>query len=343
MNDRARHIIRPPAFWAANAGGVWPLVLAPVAGVYSLVVKARFKVTRAVVAPVPVICVGNLVLGGGGKTPTALAVAARLSALGLASPHFLTRGYGGRLKGPVTVGASHGAADIGDEPLLLARQAPTHVARHRPAGAALAVRAGAGAIIMDDGYQNPTLHKDLGLLVVDGAAGIGNGKVFPAGPLREPLASQMARCAALVVVGPGEAGSQVAALARARAVPVMQGSLVPAPGAPDIAGREIICFSGIASPAKFHASLARAGGQVRAALDYGDHHMFTTRDSHEILALGERWPNALMLCTQKDLVRLSESNDPGGKLRACARAFPVVMEFADPAGLDALLRALPWG
>lgn len=334
--------LRAPKFWKAGAGGAWARVLAPLGGAYGMAVRARFRATRPVVAPVPVICVGNPVVGGGGKTPTALALAARLVELGLATPHFLTRGYGGRLKGPVTAAPHHSAADIGDEPLLLAAKAPTHIARHRPAGAALAVRAGATAIIMDDGFQNPSLHKDLSLLVVDGAAGIGNGQVFPAGPLREQLRPQLARCDGLVVVGPGEAGQQVAELAHGCAVPVLEAALVPAPAAPDISGREVICFSGIAAPQKFHASLQRAGGRVCASLEFGDHHLFSQSDTAKIIAFGARWPDALMVCTQKDLVRLSEANDPGGRLRARVVAFPVEMKFADPAALDALLQALPW-
>ena len=180
-------------------------------------------------ARVPVICVGNLTLGGAGKTPTAIAVAKLLLSEG-ARPIFLSRGYGGALAGPVRVTSHHRAADVGDEPLLLARVAPTIVARDRIQGAELAVAEGASVVVMDDGFQNPSLIKDRSLVVLDGERGIGNGRVFPAGPLRAPLDVQLAQATALLVIGDASAkASEVIARAQTRGLPVQHGSLAPDP------------------------------------------------------------------------------------------------------------------
>ncbi|MGC1356497.1 MAG: tetraacyldisaccharide 4'-kinase, partial [Xanthobacteraceae bacterium] len=188
--------MREPAFWWQGKNG--GRLLAPVAGIYGAFAAMRLRSPGQKVG-IPIICVGNLTVGGAGKTPAALTVG-RLLLAENKRPFFLTRGYGGRLVGPVRVDrAIHGAADVGDEPLLLAELAPTIVARDRLAGARAAQRDGADAIVMDDGFQNPSLAKDLAILVVDGRRAIGNGRVFPAGPLRAPLEAQLARAHAVLV------------------------------------------------------------------------------------------------------------------------------------------------
>ena len=217
--------MREPAFWWREAGLAAGL-LAPLAAVYGAVASARLRQSGARAA-VPVICIGNLTVGGAGKTPLTLTLARLLQAAGDA-PFLLSRGYGGRLAGPLQVDpVRHRAADVGDEPLLLARVAPAFVARDRVKGAQAAVAAGAGVIVMDDGFQNPSLQKSFSVLVVDARRGIGNGRVVPAGPLRAPLAAQLARADALVVVGTSNAGASVAAAAHGRGVQVFQAGLVP--------------------------------------------------------------------------------------------------------------------
>src|SRR5271170_5688472 len=189
--------MREPAFWWQPGSGA---LLSPLGGIYGIVAALRMQ-SKGRRAGVPVICLGNFTVGGAGKTPAALAVG-RLLLAAHERPFFLSRGYGGRLAGPVRVDpAVHTAAAVGDEPLLLARLAPTIVARDRLAGAEAARRAGAGVIVMDDGFQNPALTKDLAILLVDGRRGIGNGRVIPAGPLRAPLETQISEADALVVVG----------------------------------------------------------------------------------------------------------------------------------------------
>src|SRR5690348_11683549 len=193
--------MREPAFWWDPDGGRW--WLQPFAGAYGIAAAMRMR-SAGRRAGVPVVCLGNLTVGGAGKTPAAIAVA-RLLLTARERPFFLTRGYGGRLRGPVRVDpAAHGATDVGGEPLRLARLAPAIVARERVAGAVAARRDGATVIVMDDGFQNPSLVKDLSILVVDGRRGIGNGRMIPAGPLRAPLDTQMTRAQALVVIGPAD-------------------------------------------------------------------------------------------------------------------------------------------
>src|SRR5262249_690721 len=217
--------MREPSFWWRQPG-LAAALLAPVAAIYGAVAGARLR-RRGWRAERPVVCVGNFTVGGAGKTPTALRVAQLLLGAG-ERPFFLTRGYGGTLAGPVLVDpARHRADEVGDEPLLLARVAPTIVARERPGGARLAMASGAGVVIMDDGFQNPSLAKDFSVLVVDGQRGVGNGRIIPAGPLRAPLAAQLARSHGLVVIGIAEGAAEVAATGRAREIPVFAARLVP--------------------------------------------------------------------------------------------------------------------
>jgi tetraacyldisaccharide 4'-kinase len=327
--------MREPAFWwrqAALAAGL----LAPLAALYGAVAGARLA-RRGARAAVPVVCIGNLTVGGAGKTPLALAVAGRLAAEG-GTPMLLSRGYRGRLAGPLRVDpARHRARDVGDEPLVLARVAPTFVARDRVAGAQAAVAAGASVIVMDDGFQNPSLHKDFSVLVVDGRRGIGNGRVVPAGPLRAPLMAQLARADALVVVGPSQAGADVAAVARARGVPVFDAGLAPdAAAVAALAGARVLAFAGIGDPQKLFATLTAAGIAVAATRSFPDHHRYTPAQASMLCAQADR--EALMLVTtEKDLVRMQGDTDVAA-LAARARALPVTLMLTDPDGFWRLLR-----
>src|ERR1700712_1161588 len=201
--------MREPAFWYRPSSWTSRLLL-PLGALYGLAAGQRLQ-REGFDAGVPVLCVGNYHVGGAGKTPTVLALARLLRDLG-ETPVVLSRGYGGRLHGPIQVDpARHVAADVGDEPLMMARTIPVIVARDRIDGAALARSQGATVILMDDGFQNPAIAKDASLIVVDGDRGVGNGCVFPAGPLRAPLPPQLARTDALIIVGKGSAANPVAA------------------------------------------------------------------------------------------------------------------------------------
>jgi tetraacyldisaccharide 4'-kinase len=327
--------MREPAFWWREAGLAAGL-LAPLAKLYGAVAGARLT-RRGARAAVPVVCIGNLTVGGAGKTPLALALARRLAADG-DTPMLLSRGYRGRLEGPLRVDpVRHRAVDVGDEPLLLARAAPTFVARDRVAGAQAAVAAGAGVIVMDDGFQNPSLHKDFSVLVVDGRRGIGNARVIPAGPLRAPLMAQLARADALVVVGPSQAAADVTAAARAHGVPVFHAVLAPdAAAVATLAGARVLAFAGIGDPQKLFATLTAAGIAVAATRSFPDHHRYTPAQAAMLCAQADR--EALMLVTtEKDLVRM-QSDAGVAALAARARALPVTLMLAEPGGFWRLLR-----
>jgi tetraacyldisaccharide 4'-kinase len=293
--------MREPAFWWRPGGG---LLLSPLGSIYGIAARRRLQQTGTRVS-VPVICLGNLTVGGAGKTPAALLVAHILLAAH-ARPFFLSRGYGGRLRGPVRVEpARHRAAQVGDEPLMLARLAPTIVARDRVAGAGAARDAGAGVIVMDDGFQNPSLTKDLAILLVDGRRGIGNGHIFPAGPLRAPLDSQIERAQAVIVVGPADAADAVGAAAARHRVPVLHGRLEPDPATVEALSRcRVLAFAGIGNPDKFFATLTEAGIAVAERRGFPDHHRYRRAEAKALLAQAQA-DNLMLVTTEKDYVRLA--------------------------------------
>jgi tetraacyldisaccharide 4'-kinase len=327
--------MREPAFWWREAGLAASL-LAPLAAVYGAVAAARLT-QRGARAAVPVVCVGNPTVGGAGKTPLVLRLARLLQDAG-DRPVLLSRGYGGSLEGPLRVDpARHHAADVGDEPLLLARAAPTFVARDRVLGAQAAVAAGAGLIVMDDGFQNPSLQKTFSVLVVDGRRGIGNGRVVPAGPLRAPLAAQLARADALVVVGSSDAGERVVTAARGHGVPVFDAALAPdAAAVAALAGTRVLGFAGIGDPQKLFGTLASAGVAVAATRSFPDHHRYTAADANMLCKAAERGALTLVT-TEKDLVRM-QGDAQLTTLAARARALPVTLELAEEAAFLRLLR-----
>jgi tetraacyldisaccharide 4'-kinase len=295
--------MREPAFWWQPGRG---FLLSPLAAVYGTVAWLRMQ-ARGRSAGVPIICLGNLTVGGGGKTPTALA-AARVLLAAHTRPFFLSRGYGGRLGGPVLVNPSeHGAADVGDEPLLLARLAPTIVARNRVAGAEAARTNGASVIVMDDGFQNPSLKKDLAIIVIDGRRGIGNRHMIPAGPLRAPLRAQLRRAHALIVVGPPDGAAAVIKLAVRRRLALFHGRLEPdRQTLAALSGRKVLAFAGIADPEKFFATLTEAGVVVAERRSFADHHPYTAIEARMLMAHADD-QNLVLITTEKDHVRLAGS------------------------------------
>lgn len=329
--------MREPEFWWSDSA--LGALLSPLGTLYGAITAARMRQDGAHAA-VPVICVGNLTLGGTGKTPTAIAIARHLAANG-ERPVMLTRGYGGRESGPLLVDGHASANAVGDEPLLLARAAPTVVARDRAAGAALAAAQNATVIVMDDGLQNPSLRKDLVLAVVDGRRGLGNGRVFPAGPLRAPLAAQMPLVSAVLIVGaPGPACGPVIAAARTRDIPVLNATLTPDEDViAALRGRPLLAFAGIGDPAKFVATLTNAGAPPQRLVAFADHHRFTERDAEHLLAQAKA--DALQLVTtEKDQARLAGATTPALAQLACdAVALPVRLTVAEPDAVARLLRA----
>jgi len=294
-------VMRAPAFWWRPGRG---LLLSPFAAVYGTAAWWRMR-SRGRDPGVPVICLGNLTVGGGGKTPTALAVG-RLLLAAHARPFFLSRGYGGRLGGPVLVNPSeHRAADVGDEPLLLARLASTIVARDRVAGAEAARARGANVIVMDDGFQNPSLHKDLAIIVVDGHRGIGNRRIIPAGPLRAPLGTQLKRAHALILVGPPDGAAAVIKAAHRHHLALFHAHLEPDRSTlAALNGRKVLAFAGIADPEKFFATLAAAGIVVAERQSFADHHAYSATEARMLMAHADD-QNLVLITTEKDQARLS--------------------------------------
>jgi len=289
-----------PAFWWRKAGLAAGL-LSPAAACYGAIAAERMM-RQGAKAGVPVLCVGNFTLGGVGKTPTVIALAKMLQDAG-EKPFCLSRGYGGRLAGPKRVDAhSDSAKQVGDEALLLARVAPTVVAHDRVAGAQAARAAGASVVVMDDGLQNASLAKDFTIAVIDGRRGLGNARVFPAGPLRAPLAAQLRLADALMVVGEGNGARDIAARS---GLTVFHGRLIPDTAAiGDLKARKVLAFAGIGDPDKFFTTAAQAGISITECRSFPDHHRFTAEEAGELVMQAEHAGLAL-LTTEKDRARMT--------------------------------------
>jgi len=317
----------PPEFW--NSGGVLPTLLAPLGWVFAGVGAVQRMATHPRQAPIPVLCVGNLVVGGAGKTPVAIALARRLAQLG-ERPHLLTRGYGGRLSGPLRVKPNqHHYRDVGDEALLLATAAPTWIARDRVRGARRAARLGASVLVLDDGFQNPRLAQDLKLLVVDGAYGFGNGHVMPAGPLRELVWTGLRRADAVVLLGEDRAGIA----RRLGRKPVLRGRLVPRADAPNLAGERVVAFSGIGRPDKFFQFLTALGAELVDRFPFPDHHPYTERELARLAGEAKR-AQARLVTTEKDLIRVPLA------LRRGILTLPIEVIWENESAVDAVLASV---
>ncbi len=285
--------MRAPDFWID--GGILSAALAPLGWVWAGASALRGVFSTPYRAPVPVVCIGNLVAGGAGKTPVARSIAHRLP-----GAHFLSLGYGGSEHGPLLVNPhKHAHARVGDEALLLAEIAPCWVAKDRAAGAREAARHGAACLVMDDGFQNPSLHKDVSLLVVDGHVGFGCGRCIPAGPLREPLPRGLKRASALVILG--EDRHNVARLAGD--LPILHARLEPEAEAAALAGHSVVAFAGIGRPAKFFHTLEKLGAKVVEAYAFPDHYPYRPAEIGELSAAAEKHAAAL-ITTSKDFVRI---------------------------------------
>ncbi len=321
--------MRPPEFWKAEVGGrdaahTLRTLLTPASWAYAWAASQRQRRTVQRHAPVPVVCIGNLTVGGAGKTPIARAVRALLGP----DAHTLSRGYGGRLPGPLRVTDDMRAEEVGDEPLLHAADGPAWIARDRLAGALAASQAGAHVIVMDDGFQNPTLAKDLSIVAIDPGYGIGNGEVFPAGPLRERLPDALARADAIMVLHNGaRADWPVPAWLASFAKPILHACLTPTGAAP--AGK-LLAFAGLARPEKFFDTLTSLGAEIADCAPYPDHHPYSD-DDLDLLARLAKDHGATLITTEKDAARLAP------QWRGRVAVLPVAARFEEPDAIDALL------
>lgn len=321
--------VREPSWWYSGAS--WQrAALRPVAALYRRIAEGRFKAAVPHRSTLPVICVGNFTAGGTGKTPMALAVADLVSEAG-GAPWFLSRGYGGRLDGQERVDpGTHTAAEVGDEPLLLANRAPTVISRDRALGAEFIARhAPADAvIIMDDGLQNPSLAKDLTIALVDGGRGIGNGAVIPAGPLRASLPFQLARTDIIVFAGreSGAARRQIEPRTADHAIALLSAEALPRDSTAWLQGRKVVAFAGIANPQRFFSLVGRLGADVVEAIAFADHATLTEADAERLLAAAQR-ADAALLTTEKDFVRLAGLDGARVRVRESARTLPIALSF----------------
>ena len=316
--------MRPPDIWLREDFAARAVVaaLAPIGWLYGASVALKHRHASPYRPKARVVCVGNVTAGGSGKTPVAMAVARALIARGT-DITFLSRGYGGTSEGPRLVDASRDSArEVGDEPLLLAAVAPTIVSRNRRAGAMLADAHSAQAIVMDDGYQNFSLAKDLSLVVVDAASGFGNGRVLPAGPLREPVEQAVSRADAVVLVGAGN--PDLVAFNR----PVLRARLAPA--ATNLKGKRVVAFAGIGRPAKFFDTLERIGADLAECRAFADHHLYSEEEIGALRVLAAA-NDAVLVTTEKDHVRL------GADERTGIETLAVGVDFEAPAQLEQLL------
>ncbi|MCO4848590.1 MAG: tetraacyldisaccharide 4'-kinase [Yoonia sp.] len=319
--------MRAPDFWhrSADKPGVLAHLLSPLGWLYAAATARRLANGTPYRAPVPVICIGNINAGGTGKTPTAIAVAEVLTGLDV-KPHFVSRGYGGALQGPIQVqDGVHRADQTGDEPLLLAAFAPTWVSKDRAAGVQAAARAGADVIILDDGFQNPAVFKDLSIVVVDATRGFGNGRVIPAGPLREPADVGLKRADLVVCIGAHKPPLTFP-------VPTLRGHLAPLRTGMHWKDMPVLAFAGIGNPQKFFDTLTAAGAKVIHAEALSDHQPLTTTLMTRLEAEA-KLRRAQLVTTEKDAVRLPAA------FRAKVLTFPVRLALTDWTELhDALAK-----
>jgi tetraacyldisaccharide 4'-kinase len=323
--------MRAPEFWYPREGraGVTATLLTPLGWIYGSVTQIKLSFSSSQRVGAKVVCIGNLTAGGTGKTPICLAVNDILTSVGTRTS-FLTRGYGGSMDDPTQVSPDlHGFEAAGDEALLLAKAAPTYVSPTRVRGALAATRDGADVIIMDDGFQNPALKKDVSIVVIDGPAGLGNRRMIPAGPLRESVKLGLHRADAIFILGPLREGPEKDLLEKS-GKPIFQAHINVDPRSEVDRDQPVVAFSGIGRPQKFFDTLRKEGFNLLEAVPYPDHHAFSRKDLSWLETLASE-RNGALITTSKDFVRLPPD------FQARTRELPILALFEAPDELESFL------
>jgi len=324
-----------PPFWFEKPA-IAARSLSPVAAIYGHIAARRMLRSPTAKASVPVLCIGNFIAGGAGKTPTAIAVAKIARNMGL-RPGFLSRGYGGSIKRPTVVDVrEHTANEVGDEPMILAVYATTVVAANRPAGATLLEQNGVDFIIMDDGFQNPSLHKDYSLVVVDAGRGIGNGYCMPAGPLRASFQAQLSHANAVLLIGQSDAGTEVVRKSAKTAKPIFQAEIAVRKPA-NWQDKRVMAYAGIADPSKFFNSLESVGAEVAERRSFADHHRYGVQECRDLMEQAEK-AGLMLATTEKDFVRLNQAGPEQQKLLESSEILYVDLEFENSKTVESMLQ-----
>ena len=314
----------PPFWWASAGWQAWALW--PFSSLYSAVATRRLRNAPREKIAAPVLCVGNLTVGGSGKTPVAIALAGQARVMGL-TPGILSRGHGGSVSGPPhLVDPEHDSArHVGDEPLLLARAALVAVSAGRAAGARVLLAQGCDFLIMDDGFQSARIHIDYALIVVDARRGIGNGHVIPSGPLRAGLTEQMRHVDGVLKVGEGDGANKVLRQAAKAGRAFFEAKLSPLP-VEGVTGKKCLAFAGIGDPGKFFATVTAAGGEIGLAKSFGDHHFYSEFDAQDLLSTADA-QGLELVTTAKDAVRLDHGGEALAQLRRRVRIIEIEAKF----------------
>lgn len=325
--------MKAPDYWRRGGGGLTSMMLRPLGWLYNVGSQMNQSAATPLKASIPVICVGNVVAGGAGKTPVAIDIGTRLTAAGI-KLHYLSRGYGGTETGPHRVDGKFDRADqVGDEPILLSRVAPTWVARDRAQGAHALIEEGAEAIVLDDGLQNPTLAKDMSFCVIDGSYGLGNGRVIPAGPLRESLEDALNKTSVVVLMGDDEADIRSQINSISPQMPVLMATIKPDVSNLNLTSQPVHAFAGIGHPEKFFKTLLKLNCDLKKIIPFPDHHAFSGSEISQMVKEANA-DGAMLLTTEKDYVRL----DP--EWQDDVTALHVSLKWQNEALLDALLMPL---
>ena len=323
-----------PPFWWEKPG--WQaLLLSPFSLAYGKITAKRMSLAPSSTMEIPVICVGNFIIGGAGKTPTVIMLAKYFRSQGM-KPGILSRGYGGGITEPTIVDVSHhNAHDVGDEPLLHARHAVTVVSVERPSGAKLLAEKGCDIILMDDGFQNPSLKKDFCLVVVDSKRGLGNGFTVPAGPLRVSLKEQLRFTDAILVIGDDNGADKTIRKAARSGKPVFHANLNVV-GKTKWKGQKVLAFAGIADPGKFFHTLEGIGAEIEDRQTFGDHHYYNGEECEDLLQRAEQ-QELTLVTTTKDLARLQGMGESQNRLAENSNAITVELVPDDPRMIKRIL------